>query len=134
MGAAVVLVHWSVMLGAQHEVCYQRAGEPQVCISDNSGRVQFSLAEDTLYSFSYRTNGIESPPLSFRTEKVKVPLPAPCPSPGPSLPPIEIPNCYHPNGQPYRDHWTACKDTLVQTQGLVARLRKVCGRKCSAVR
>lgn len=112
MGAAAILVTWTVIAGSQYQVCYQRPGVPQACIADNTGRVRFELAEDTDYSFTYRRDGIESPPLSFHTERAKAALPAPCPTVGPTLPPA------------------GCGDV----QSLVLRLRAACGKKCRAVR
>ena len=40
---------------------------------------------------------------------------------------------YHPNGQTWKEHWTACKTTVDLQSGLISRLRKVCGKKCAKV-
>ncbi len=146
-----ITIFFSGPIGSTFEACYRSDGKPQVCASPNAeagssdGRLLYlshkfmGMAPGTSYQFTYKVNGVESYPMQYTTDILEGPpepepeclecppaevcpvVTCPVPSPCPECAPWEL--TYHPNGQPYRDHWMACNLSNFQLWDALVKCR-----------
>lgn len=158
-----IIMFWAYVQGAQYKACVmeQNAVTQKQCFDVAPGASEYhfpNLKPFTDYVFTYIENGKESYPLLYRTGErdcrdgsapcPECPQATPCPPPvicpPPAVPCPPCPQCpdpalvYHPNGQPYKDHWLACLATVCHDRETICALerdlfkcRKKTWKKCS---